>query len=113
MSTHDTPAEDNEDLVYQFAAAPSGWYAARATGLYRSIDQGSSWQLAYASLGVEDDLTTLSVAAATGPDQSQLVFAGLSGELLRSVDGGATWELAPKPSPAPVVSAGSGRPVVR
>jgi photosystem II stability/assembly factor-like uncharacterized protein len=34
-----------------------------------------------------------------------LVFAGLSGELLRSPDGGATWELAPKPAPAPVFTA--------
>ena len=105
MSTHDSPAGDNEDLVYQFAAARSGWYAACATGLYRSIDQGASWQPAYVSLGVEADLTTLSVAAASGPDHSQLVFAGLSGELLRSADGGATWELAPKPSPAPVFTA--------
>lgn len=105
MSTHDSPADDNDDLVYQFTAAPSGWYAARASGLYISIDQGASWRLAYASLGIEADLTTLAVAAATGLDQSQLVFAGLSGELLRSADGGATWELAPKPSPAPVFTA--------
>jgi photosystem II stability/assembly factor-like uncharacterized protein len=106
MSTHDSPSGDNnDDLVYQLAAAPSGWYAARATGLYRSTDHGASWRLAYESLGLEDDLTTLAVAAATGPDQSRLVFAGLSGELLRSADGGATWELAPKPSPAPVFTA--------
>jgi photosystem II stability/assembly factor-like uncharacterized protein len=105
MTTHDSLSSDNDaDLVYQFATALSGWYAARASGLYRSIDQGASWQPAYASLGIEGDLTTLAVAA-SGTGQAQLVFAGLSGELLRSTDGGDTWELAPKPAPAPVFTA--------
>ena len=104
MSLSDSPAGD-EDVVYQFIAAPSGWYAARASGLYRSLDQGASWQLAYASLGIAADLTTLAVAAAGGPDHSRFVFAGLSGELLRSPDGGDTWELAPRPAPAPAFTA--------
>jgi photosystem II stability/assembly factor-like uncharacterized protein len=105
MTTHDSFASANDgDLVYQFTAAASGWYAARASGLYRSIDQGVSWQPAYASLGIEGDLTTLAVAA-SGSEQSQFVFAGLSGELLRSTDSGDTWELAPKPAPAPVFTA--------
>jgi photosystem II stability/assembly factor-like uncharacterized protein len=102
MTTHDSFSDGNDgDLVYQFTATSSGWYAARASGLYRSIDQGASWQPAYTSLGIEGDLTTLTVAA-SGSGQSQLVFAGLSGELLRSTDGGDTWELASKPTPAPV-----------
>jgi photosystem II stability/assembly factor-like uncharacterized protein len=105
MSTHNSFSDHSSDLVYQFVAAPSGWYAARASGLYRSADQGASWRLAYESLGAEGDLATLAVAAATGPDQSTLVFAGLSGALLRSADGGDSWELAPKPSPAPVYTA--------
>src|SRR6266536_2651175 len=100
MSMQDTRSGDTtDDLVYQFATAPSGWYAARASGLYRSDDGGASWQLAYESLGAESALATLAVATATGQDQSPLVFAGLSGELLRSADGGNSWELAPKPSP--------------
>jgi photosystem II stability/assembly factor-like uncharacterized protein len=98
-------ANNANDLVYQFALAPFGWYAACASGLYRSTDQGVSWSLAYESLGATSALTTLSVAAATGQDQAPLVFAGLSGELLRSNDGGSSWELAPKPSPAPVFTA--------
>jgi photosystem II stability/assembly factor-like uncharacterized protein len=40
-----------------------------------------------------------------GQDGASLVFAGLSGELLRSTDGGASWELARKPSPGPVYTA--------
>src|SRR6185503_11675613 len=102
MSTHDSlPGAEPDNLVYQLVAAPSGWYAACASGLYRSTDQGASWRLAYESLGAASALPTLSVAAATQQNQA-LVFAGLSGELLRSTDGGSSWELAPKPSPAPV-----------
>jgi photosystem II stability/assembly factor-like uncharacterized protein len=105
MSTHDSlPGAEPDNLVYQLVAAPSGWYAACASGLYRSTDQGASWRLAYESLGAASALPTLSVAAATQQNQA-LVFAGLSGELLRSTDGGSSWELAPKPSPAPVFTA--------
>lgn len=99
------PDDTIDDLVYQFAVAPHGWYAARASGLYRSTDGGASWRLAYESLGAGGALSTLSVAACTGPDRLPLVFAGLSGELLRSTDAGETWELAPKPRPAPIFTA--------
>lgn len=90
------------DIVYQFAASPFDWYAARSSGLYRSTDHGTSWQPAYASLGAATGLTTLCVTTASGFDQSSLVFAGLSGELLRSTDGGESWEILQRPSPAPV-----------
>jgi len=99
------PVDITNNVVYQFAVAPFGWYAACASGLYRSSDQGASWSLAYESLGAASPLTTLSVAAVAGQDGESLVFAGLSGELLRSADGGSSWELAPKPSPAPVFTA--------
>jgi photosystem II stability/assembly factor-like uncharacterized protein len=105
VSAPDSLSDGDNDLVYQFTAAAPGWYAARASGLYRSADQGRSWRLAFESLGVEDDLTTLAVAVGAGPGEGHFVFAGLSGELLRSADGGASWELAPKPAPAPVYTA--------
>jgi photosystem II stability/assembly factor-like uncharacterized protein len=106
MSLQTSPQDDTaDDLVYQFAQAPSGWYAACASGLYRSTDRGASWRPAYASLGVEHPLATLSVAVVSGQDGSPLVFGGLSGELLRSSDGGESWALAPRPSPAPVFTA--------
>lgn len=101
----DSLSDTITDAVYQLAAGPSGWYAARASGLYRSADHGASWQPAYTSLSATSDLTTLCVAIASGPDQSPYVFAGLSGELLRSVDGGEVWEVLPRPSPAPVFTA--------
>ena len=106
MSLHVSEHADvSTDLVYQFAIAPFGWYAACAAGLYRSIDHGASWQPAYASLGLSDALATLAVAAASGPEAEPFVFAGLSGGLLRSADGGGSWELMPQPAPAPVISA--------
>jgi photosystem II stability/assembly factor-like uncharacterized protein len=94
-----------DDLVYQFALGRSAWYAACGSGLYRSADRGASWAPAYASLGAEDPLTTLAVAAATGPAQAPLVFAGLSGALLRSADAGDSWEVGSIPAPAPIVTA--------
>ena len=98
-------SESTDDLVYQFAIGPSAWHAACGSGLYRSTDRGASWALAYTSMGAESPLTTLAVAAATGPGQARLVFAGLSGGLLRSADGGVSWELAPQPAPAPIFTA--------
>jgi photosystem II stability/assembly factor-like uncharacterized protein len=93
------------DIVYQFAVGPAGWYAARASGLYRSEDGGAAWIMAYESLGAAEPLATLAIATAEGPGSSPLVFAGLSGGLLRSQDGGATWAIASIPAPAPIFTA--------
>jgi photosystem II stability/assembly factor-like uncharacterized protein len=102
--------QDTDDLVYQFAISPSAWYAARGSGLYCSTDQGASWAPAYTSLGAESSLTTLAVATATGPGGAPLVFAGLSGGLLRSANGGEAWELVSLPAPAPIVTALAASP---
>jgi photosystem II stability/assembly factor-like uncharacterized protein len=98
-------SEQIENLVYQFAVGPSAWYAACGSGLYRSGDGGAAWELAYTSLGAASLLTTLAVAAVAGRTGAPLVFAGLSGGLLRSVDDGHFWERAPLPSPAPIFTA--------
>jgi photosystem II stability/assembly factor-like uncharacterized protein len=98
-------SEQTEDLVYQFAVGPAAWYAACGSGLYRSSDRGAAWELAYTSLGATSPLTTLAVAAVAGRAGAPLVFAGLSGGLLRSVDDGQLWERAPLPSPAPIFTA--------
>jgi photosystem II stability/assembly factor-like uncharacterized protein len=97
--------DQTDELVYQLAISPSAWYAARSSGLYRSIDRGASWDLAYRSLGAASPLTTLAVATAIGRADAPLVFAGLSGGLLRSADDGTFWERASQPSPAPIFSA--------
>lgn len=95
---------DSNDYVYQFATSLDDWYAACASSLYRSSDQGASWKSAYASLELKDPLSTLCVVAPIGPEEQPYVFAGLNGGLLRSTDGGETWESAPQPSPSPIFS---------
>lgn len=95
---------DSSDYVYQFTTSPVDWYAARASGLYRSTDQGASWKSIYVSLELPDPLPTLCVAAPIGPDDHPYIFAGLNGGLLRSIDGGETWESTPQPSPSPIFS---------
>jgi photosystem II stability/assembly factor-like uncharacterized protein len=93
-----------KDYVYQLATSPEDWYAACASGLYRSLDRGSSWQITYGSLGLQEPLSTLCVAAPIGPEEHSIVFAGLNGGILRSTDNGDTWQSLPLPSPAPIVA---------
>ncbi|MBN1448539.1 MAG: hypothetical protein JXA28_11460 [Bacteroidetes bacterium] len=58
-------------------------YAAGSTGLFRSDDDGQSWQLS--ALGGVDVRTVHQSGAGT-------LFAGIGGMLLRSTDGGETWQ---------------------
>jgi photosystem II stability/assembly factor-like uncharacterized protein len=60
-----------------------------------------TWQDAYTSLGLIAPLATLSVASASAEGH---VFAGVSGGVLRSLDGGVTWQPSPLPPPPPIVS---------
>ena len=52
------------DLVYAIACASdsSVCFAARASGLYRSLDGGHSWQPAYNSLALNEPLATIAVS---------------------------------------------------
>ncbi|MEW5870302.1 MAG: hypothetical protein AB1894_13590 [Chloroflexota bacterium] len=93
------------DIVYQIVTSPSGWYAARNSGLYFSINQGQSWQSAYASLNLSEPLPTLALAVPPAQEQSPIVFAGLDGGLLRSLHGVDQWESLPLPSPLPTFTA--------
>jgi photosystem II stability/assembly factor-like uncharacterized protein len=100
------------DLVYQFAAAAGGsrahtavYYAAQMSGLYVSEDEGEHWRLAYESLSLPEPLATLAVAAVPNDGQPPVVFAGCSGGLLRSPDGGRTWANIPLGEPPPAVTA--------
>jgi photosystem II stability/assembly factor-like uncharacterized protein len=103
-----------DDLTYALAASPNyaqdgACFAARRSGLYRSVDGGSTWQDAYASLGLVAPLATMAVAVAPGPGAPGTgamgdVFAGVAGGVLRSPDGGHSWLTTPLPSPPPVVS---------
>jgi len=96
------------DLVYALACTPdlAVCFAARGSGLYRSLDQGHSWALCYGSLGLSGPLPTTSVALTPEYDgvTHRTLFAGVPGGVLRSVDGGETWTASSLASPPPAVS---------
>ena len=85
-------------------AADRTVYAARATGLYRSIDGGASWQPAYDSLSLQSDLVTSTVAVSPDFVRDRTVFAGCSGGIVCSYDAGQTWHVITLPTPPSIVS---------
>lgn len=98
-----------QDVVYTLVAAPdfdrSGiCFAARAAGLFISYDGGRTWQDAYASLNLDNPLSTTTVALSPHFAADRTVFAGVTGAVLRSEDGGQNWAINTLPSPPPVVS---------
>ena len=110
MQPTNTEEFETKDPVYQFAG-PAEWgrprqavcFAARISGLYVTGDWGKTWRSAYQTLSLTGPLPTLSVAVSSNPDQAPDVFAGYNGGLLRSLDGGHTWENITFPAPAPAV----------
>lgn len=103
----------SDDLIYAFEASPGFdftspgvLFAARVSGLYRSLDLGKTWLFAYDSLGLKESLPTLAVAALPSSESKEHaeVYAGVSGGILHSNDGGETWQIIRFGSPPPVVS---------
>ncbi len=94
------------DLVYAIACTSdqSVCFAARASGLYRSLDGGHTWQPAYGSLSLNEPLPTIAVAVSPDFAADRTVIAGVSGGVLYSTDGGETWQAVTLGSPPPVVS---------
>src|SRR5438093_3755735 len=106
MDTTLAPAAPSEDVIYQLAAPAARGapvFAARLSGLAVSRDAGKTWQPAYASLGLLQALPTLSVAVAPGAEDAFVVFAGYNGGVLRSLDGGQTWQTSAFRAPAPAL----------
>jgi photosystem II stability/assembly factor-like uncharacterized protein len=98
------------DLIFALAAPASfgqvggPCFAARASGLFRSVDGGRTWQDAYQSLVTGPDaLSTSSVAFSPEFERDRVVFAGVPGGVVVSKDGGQNWRAAIFPPPAPLV----------
>jgi photosystem II stability/assembly factor-like uncharacterized protein len=113
-SSSSSDRSQSDDLIYAFEASPGFnfanpgiLFAARVSGLYRSLDAGKTWKLAYDSLGLQESLPTPAVAIYSNfESKGQFeVFAGVSGGVLHSIDGGKTWQIMRFGSPPPVVSA--------
>jgi photosystem II stability/assembly factor-like uncharacterized protein len=109
------PGQGNlQDIVYSFAA-PRGFefnqphtgpcFAARSSGLYSSIDGGSTWHSMLGSLQLNQDIPVLSLAVSPAYHSDKTLVAGFSGGLLVSNDGGSNWRVVSFPSPPPVFSA--------
>lgn len=86
------------DTVYALSASAHYVYAARLSGLYRSADDGASWQNTFETL--DQPLAATAVVAV-----GETVFAGVKGAVLRSDDAGANWHMAGLASPPPQVVA--------
>ncbi len=88
------------DTIFSLINVNSTLYAARQSGLYRSIDGGLTWTNAFHSL---EDMLPLTVTAVTAYQNA--VFAGVKGAVLRSYDAGESWTIIGLATPAPDVVA--------
>ena len=86
------------DAVTGLARSGATLYAARTSGLYRSVDGGATWQNTFAKL--DEGLAATAVAAL-----DQTVFVGTKGAVLRSDDAGDTWHISGLVTPPPLVVA--------
>ena len=112
MDPHNSSSNlQSSDYVFQLAASSGDEgnagvvFAARASGLLRSRDNGHTWESAYESLRLRQALPTSAVVLSPDFGHDRTVFAGLNGALLRSHDGGGTWQRCRLPSPPPAISA--------
>jgi photosystem II stability/assembly factor-like uncharacterized protein len=94
------------ELVYTLQdTGEFGCFAGFNRGLFISVDEGLNWQYAYKRLFGDAPLATVSLLHENG-----ILFAGASGAVLRSSDGGAEWQVARLPEPEPLVVALAASP---
>jgi photosystem II stability/assembly factor-like uncharacterized protein len=87
--------------------SPAGhrlYFAARASGLYRSEDNGASWDSVSGSLNAQLVTTSVVLAPNFAAGEDTCAFAGVPGGVLRSTDAGKSWQPIVLASPAPLVS---------
>ncbi len=97
--------EPEIDFVYALAVVPGGaCLAARESGLYRSSDDGKTWQSAYGTLRLKGPLSASALAISPDFARDRTLFVGVSGGILRSTDAGQNWDANPLPDPLPLIS---------
>jgi hypothetical protein len=78
------------ETVFSIAPAPGILYAAAASGVFKSVDQGRSWVLA--TDGIPPSVTVRRVAVT--PGDANLLYAATTKGVYRSVNAGSTWNAA-------------------
>jgi len=106
LSEHSNSAE----IVYALACAgdidKGGLcFAARSSALYLSEDGGNYWRIAYSKLEDVTELATTTVALSPTFDSDRSLFAGVTGIVMHSSDGGNTWYYSRLGIPPPIISA--------
>lgn len=95
-----------EDPLNALASFENTLYAARESGLLRSLDGGKTWQTAFGSLDTsQGNPAAYAVALSPHYGKDQTVFCAVAGGILRSTDDGKSWQLAHLPQPAPFITA--------
>jgi len=87
-----------QDTIYALATAGQTLYAGRTSGLYRSNDEGITWDNAFASLQNGSSPTVTAIAA-----YENSLFAGVNGAVICSHDSGKSWTIVGLASPPPNV----------
>jgi photosystem II stability/assembly factor-like uncharacterized protein len=103
------------DAVYNLTASPDYsndqiLFAARGSGLYRSVNGGRTWDFALDSLDLAAPLAISCVALAPNFAVMPHVFAAGPGGILRSRDGGQSWYVSMLPPPSPFITSLSVSP---
>ncbi len=108
--TEETPT--TQDFIYNLAATPDFGrgkggicFAAHNTGLFRSDNNGQTWVDATASLQLSATVAATAVALPIDYVHNHIILAGMAGGVLRSTDGGQTWQIPKLPTPPPMVTA--------
>jgi photosystem II stability/assembly factor-like uncharacterized protein len=101
-------SDETSDVVYSLMDLNGALFAARASGLYISLDCGQTWQNALADQPLSGPLPALALAVSSpvvSKDRtSQVLLAGVPGGIFRSGDGGLTWKAILLPHPPPTIT---------
>ena len=92
------------EYIYELALSQDGntRFAAQSSGLYHF--DGLDWHNALTSLDA-DSFAVTAVTLSPNYDQDRTLFAGTMGVILRSLDGGESWQAFALPGPAPIITA--------
>lgn len=93
-----------EDIIYDLAVIGQTIFSARQTGLYRSFDNGETWDNVYESFMSDAAVATLAVALSPNYETDKTIIAGVNGGIVLSTDGGDNCVVHSFRNPVPMVT---------